>query len=220
MSANAVSPEAIDALLPQTQCTRCGYRGCKPYAEAIAVGEAALNQCPPGAEIVIDRLAALLGQPALPLNPAHGVAGPPLVALIDEARCIGCTLCIKACPVDAIVGSAKRMHTVIAAECTGCELCIAPCPVDCISLAPAPVSAESLRPDGTLTAAALDARAALARRRFDARSTRAERISALRAGKDEAKRAELIKKTAAQTIAEAIARAKAKRAQTGSSWDA
>jgi electron transport complex protein RnfB len=215
-----VSPEAIDALLPQTQCTRCGYSGCKPYAEAIAVGEAAINQCPPGADIVIDRLAALLGQPAQPLNPTHGVAGPPRVAIIDEARCIGCTLCIKACPVDAIVGSAKRMHTVIAAECTGCELCIAPCPVDCISLRPASVPPESLRPDGTLTAAALDARAALARRRYEARSTRAERISALRASRAEAKRAELIKKTAAQTIAEAIARAKAKRAQTGQSWDA
>lgn len=126
----------IDALLPQTQCTRCGYQGCRPYAEAIARGEAAINQCPPGGAATIAGLAALLRREALPLNPANGAEGPPLVAVIDEAACIGCVKCLPPCPVDAIIGARKQMHTVIAALCTGCELCIAPCPVDCISMVP------------------------------------------------------------------------------------
>jgi len=130
------SAEAIDALLPQTQCTRCGYQGCRPYAEAIAHGDAGINQCPPGGAATIARLAALLQRDPLPLNPANGVEGPPLVALIDEATCIGCAKCLPPCPVDAIVGARKQMHTVIAALCTGCELCIAPCPVDCIAMVP------------------------------------------------------------------------------------
>jgi len=132
-SANA---NAIDALLPQTQCTRCGYAGCKPYADAIANGEANINQCPPGGTVTINALANLLGRAPLPLNPANGVEGPALVALIDEARCIGCAKCLPPCPVDAIVGMRKRMHTVLADLCTGCELCIAPCPVDCIEMVP------------------------------------------------------------------------------------
>ena len=126
----------IDALLPQTQCTRCGYQGCRPYAEAIARGEADINQCPPGGAATIAALASLLHREPLPLNPANGVEGPPLVALIDEATCIGCAKCLPPCPVDAIVGARKQMHTVVAALCTGCELCIAPCPVDCISMVP------------------------------------------------------------------------------------
>jgi electron transport complex protein RnfB len=126
----------IDALLPQTQCTRCGYTGCKPYAEAIANGSAAINQCPPGGSATISALASLLGRDALPLNPANGVAAPPLVAQIDEDTCIGCTKCLPPCPVDAIVGARKQMHTVVAELCTGCELCIAPCPVDCIKMVP------------------------------------------------------------------------------------
>lgn len=126
--------DRIDAVLPQTQCTRCGYTGCKPYAEAIAGGEAPINQCPPGGYAGIVKLAALLGTPPLPLNPANGVEKPLALALIDESLCIGCTLCIKACPVDAILGAAKLMHTVLPDWCTGCELCIAPCPVDCISM--------------------------------------------------------------------------------------
>lgn len=130
--------ERIDAALPQTQCTRCGYQGCRPYAEAIARGEAAINQCPPGGPPVIDRLARITGQAALPLSAVHGVHGPRLVALIDESACIGCTLCIQACPTDAIVGAGKRMHTVLTADCTGCGLCLPPCPVDCIELVPAP----------------------------------------------------------------------------------
>ena len=124
----------IDAVLPQTQCTRCGYPDCAAYAQAIAAGEAGINQCPPGGAEGVARLAALTGQPVTPLNPAHGIEGPLTLAVIDEAWCIGCTLCIKACPTDAIVGSNKLMHTVVDPYCTGCELCIPVCPVDCISL--------------------------------------------------------------------------------------
>lgn len=124
----------IDAALPQTQCTRCGYPDCATYAQAIASGEAAINQCPPGGAEGVERLAAITGLDALPLSAEHGVEGPRTVAFIDEAWCIGCTLCIKACPTDAIVGSNKRMHTVIEPYCTGCELCIPVCPVDCIQL--------------------------------------------------------------------------------------
>lgn len=126
--------EKIDAQLPQTQCRRCGYSGCKPYAEAIARNDADINQCPPGGAPGIHRLAALLGREYKPLSPAHGAEMPKQVAVIDETRCIGCTLCIEACPVDAIVGTSKRMHTVVTEQCTGCELCIEPCPVDCIAM--------------------------------------------------------------------------------------
>ena len=128
--------QKIDAILPQTQCGQCTYPGCKPYATAIAAGEADINQCPPGGEEGIRKLAELLGVEPKPLNAEHGVTKPKSLAVIDENICIGCTLCIQACPVDAILGAAKHMHTVIAAECTGCELCLAPCPVDCISMEP------------------------------------------------------------------------------------
>src|SRR5579883_591682 len=141
----------IDALLPQTQCTRCGYQGCRPYAEAIARGEAEINQCPPGGGATIAALASLLGREPLPLNPANGVEGPPLVALIDEAACIGCAKCLPPCPVDAIIGARKQMHTVIAALCTGCELCIAPCPVDCISMVPRPAGSLEPTPEANRT---------------------------------------------------------------------
>ncbi len=126
----------IDALLPQTQCTRCGYPGCEPYATAIANGSAQINQCPPGGSATIRALATLLGVPILALNPLHGVEALPTVAWIDESRCIGCARCLAPCPVDAIVGAAKFTHTVISERCTGCELCLAPCPVDCIELRP------------------------------------------------------------------------------------
>ena len=126
--------ERIDAVLPQTQCGQCGFPGCRPYAEAIAAGRAEINQCPPGGAAGIRALAELLGRDPLALNPDNGVEKPPVVALIDETICIGCTKCIQACPVDAIVGAAKLMHTVIADHCTGCELCLPPCPVDCIDL--------------------------------------------------------------------------------------
>lgn len=125
--------EKINALLPQTQCGQCQYPGCRPYAEAIAQG-APINQCPPGGETTIIALSNLLGREAKPLDTAFGEHKPNLVAVIDEAACIGCTLCIQACPVDAIIGSAKQLHTVFTAACTGCELCIPPCPVDCITL--------------------------------------------------------------------------------------
>ena len=132
---------AIDDTLPQTQCTRCGYPDCRRYAEAIAAGEAPINQCPPGGDEGIARLAALTGRPVLPLNPANGAEAPRRLAVIDEAWCIGCTLCLKACPVDCIVGGPKGMHTVIEAECTGCELCLPACPVDCIAMLPVSGSA-------------------------------------------------------------------------------
>jgi len=128
--------EQIDAILPQTQCGQCTYAGCRPYAEAIAAGEADINQCPPGGQATIQSLAELLGVDSKPLNAEHGVHQEKRVAIIDEQVCIGCTLCIQACPVDAILGAAKQMHTVIEPECTGCELCIPPCPVDCISMVP------------------------------------------------------------------------------------
>lgn len=128
--------DQIDALLPQTQCAQCGFPGCRPYAEAIARDEADINQCPPGGDAGIQALAQLLGREPKPLNPDNGEEKPRVLALIDEATCIGCTLCIQACPVDAIIGAPKLMHTVIADECTGCELCLPPCPVDCIELVP------------------------------------------------------------------------------------
>jgi electron transport complex protein RnfB len=132
-----VTAEQIDAILPQTQCRKCGFSGCKPYAESIAQGQADIDQCPPGGDAGIRKLAALLGVAPKPLNPAFGVEKPRLIAKIDEASCIGCTKCLPPCPTDAILGSSKHMHTVIASECTGCELCLAPCPVNCIRMQPA-----------------------------------------------------------------------------------
>jgi electron transport complex protein RnfB len=135
--------EKIDSILPQTQCGQCGYPGCKPYATAIANGEADINQCPPGGDDGIHKLADLLGVDYKPLNEEHGVTKPKSVAIIDEKTCIGCTLCIQACPVDAILGSAKHMHTIIEKECTGCELCLPPCPVDCIEMVPIKETTEN-----------------------------------------------------------------------------
>lgn len=156
--------DRIDALLPQTQCTRCGYPTCRAYAEAIADERADIDRCPPGGAAGVAALADLLGQAAKPLDPTYGIEAPPLLAVIDEDVCIGCTKCIQACPVDAIVGAAKRMHTVIAAECTGCELCLPPCPVDCIALVS---SAE--RP---LERAQVLERAGHARQRYETRTKR------------------------------------------------
>jgi electron transport complex protein RnfB len=165
----------IDALLPQTQCTRCGYAGCKPYAAAIAGGEAQINQCPPGGSATILALAELLDRPALPLNPVHGLETPPRVAWIDESRCIGCARCLAPCPVDAILGAAKYMHTVLVDRCTGCELCLPPCPVDCIELKEGPQPPAS--------------QAALNRERFEAHRSRLLNRAAERQRELDAKKA-------------------------------
>lgn len=165
-----MSPQAIriHAALPQTQCTRCGLPDCAAYAQAIADGEAEINQCPPGGAEGIVRLAALTGRPPLPLNPANGVEGPRAVAVIDEGWCIGCTLCIDACPTDAILGSNKLMHTVIEAYCTGCELCLPVCPVDCIGM-------ENVTGTRTGWQAWSQSQAAQALERYSFRSARLQR---------------------------------------------
>jgi electron transport complex protein RnfB len=160
--------ERLNNALPQTQCTRCGYPDCQRYAEAMAQGEADVNQCPPGGTEGVARLAALTGKPAKPLNPDNGLEGPRTIAIIDEAWCIGCTLCIAACPTDAIVGANKRMHTVVEPYCTGCELCIPACPVDCISLEPVDIHLSGW-------ASWPQELADLASQRYEARSTRLQR---------------------------------------------
>lgn len=160
--------DRIEDVLPQTQCTKCGYPACRPYAEAIANGSASYNQCPPGGAEGVARIASLLGKPVIPLNPENGVERERPVAVIDESACIGCTLCIQACPVDAIIGAAKQMHTVIASLCTGCDLCVPPCPVDCIDMKP--VTAGKT---GWAAWSATEADAA--RARHDARKLRLQR---------------------------------------------
>ncbi len=162
---------SLNDALPQTQCTRCGFPDCASYARAIAEGQAAINQCPPGGQAGIARLAALTGQPVVMLNPEHGTEGPRHVAIIDEAWCIGCTLCIKACPTDAILGSNKVMHTVIEPWCTGCELCIPVCPVDCIAL-------ENVTGANSGWAAWSAEQAHTARERYNSRQQRLEREEA------------------------------------------
>ncbi len=158
---------AIDALLPQTQCTKCGYQGCRPYADAIAQGEADINQCPPAGAAGIRNLARLLGRAEKPLNPSNGIEKPRAAALIDESRCIGCLLCVKACPVDAIVGATKRMHTVLTQSCTGCELCLPPCPVDCIDMVELePLAQRGNRHAAVLATQSVEDMAAIARERF------------------------------------------------------
>ena len=176
--------DQINALLPQTQCGQCSFQGCRPYAEAIASRAADINQCPPGGDEGIRDLADLLGMSAKPLNTKFGVHKPPSVAFIIEEDCIGCIKCIAACPVDAIVGAAKFMHTVIAAECTGCELCIAPCPVDCIIMQPTPPNnTEELRAQ----------KSAQAKRRYDARCLRKENQEAEKAERAKKKKLALLK---------------------------
>jgi len=160
--------DLVEDLLPQTQCTKCGYAGCRPYAEAIADGSAGINQCPPGGIEGVARLAALTGRAVIAINPANGVERPRPVAFIDEALCIGCTLCIQACPVDAIMGASKQMHTILPSLCTGCDLCVAPCPVDCIAMLP--VTGEHTGWDAWTAQQANAARA-----RHDLRSVRLQR---------------------------------------------
>jgi electron transport complex protein RnfB len=210
------SAEQIDALLPQTQCQRCGYEGCLPYARAVASGEALINRCPPGGRQTIDRLADLTGQPALPLAADCGDEPGRRVAYIREDECIGCTKCIQACPVDAIVGAAKLMHTVISAECTGCDLCVPACPVDCIDM---PGAARDEGQPAWPPARPVDAeRAERARGRFHDRN---HRLDALRARRAQAREQRKQARTQARgdpthgrraEIQAAIARAKARRA--------
>lgn len=208
----------IDDALPQTQCQRCGYPDCASYAQAVAEGEAGIHQCPPGGTEGIARLAAITGRPALPLSREHGIEGPVTVAVIDEDWCIGCTLCIKACPTDAIAGANKRMHTVIEPYCTGCELCIPVCPVDCISL-------ENVSGERTGWAGWSPAQAALGKARYAARRERLAREAVEHDARLEAKaEAKLADLAAASAITDtqvleskravieaALARARAKR---------
>ena len=196
----------LDALLPQTQCTRCGYPACRPYAEAIAKGAADINQCPPGGQAGVDALAILLGRESKLLDPTFGLEAAPTIALIDEDVCIGCTKCIQACPVDAIVGAAKRMHTIITAECTGCELCIPPCPVDCITMV-----ATSATP---LDRADILDRAAYSKSRFKARNRRLAQKEDKRSSRRESAQrtdAPSVAPISRNAVLEAIARGKAKR---------
>ncbi len=194
--------DRIDALLPQTQCTRCGYAGCQPYADAIAAGKADIDQCPPGGAATIAALAQLLNVPPKPLNPAYGSeAEIATVAVIDESRCIGCFKCVLACPVDAIVGAAQQMHTVLAAGCSGCELCIPPCPVDCIVMAPRPAE---------LPAPA--AMAAIWRRRHRDRKARLAREQRARAAAQRRAAPSLQDRAQSIDIAAAVARSRARRA--------
>jgi len=192
--------DRIDAILPQTQCEQCGYHGCRPYAEAIARDQAPINQCPPGGLAGIEQLATLLHLPALPLNPDHGVEKPRTLARIVESDCIGCTKCIQACPVDAIIGASKLMHTVIADDCTGCELCVPACPVDCIVLLPMPVTQID-------NAHADAARAHFNRREARLQSQRLQRDAELAAHKSAADNGAVQR----NPVLEALARAKAKR---------
>jgi electron transport complex protein RnfB len=223
--------ERINRLLPQTQCGQCGYDGCKPYAVAIAEGTAEINQCPPGGERGIRRLASLLGREVLPMNPANGVAKTvPTVARIEEELCIGCLKCIQACPVDAIVGANQLMHTVITAQCTGCELCVPPCPVDCIVMEPvAPAGARLPLLEQFRREREERQFADISRQRHEARQARLQReteaAEAVRRRRREslkptAKMAEDVGASPAQDpVAAALARARAKKAATATNPD-
>jgi len=201
MPGRTASAEAIDALLPQIHCGQCGYPGCRPYADAIERGEADINQCPPGGERTLNALAELLDRPALPIDPARGRELPPQVARIDEEACIGCVKCVRVCPVDAILGAAKQMHTVIRADCTGCELCLPACPVDCISMEPAApmIAADRER----------------ARHHYRRRQQRLQREAAARL----ARRGKAGREEKQRVIAAAVARSRARKGQRGKTPD-
>ncbi len=220
--------DQLEDLLPQTQCTKCGYPSCRSYAEAMANGSAHYNQCPPGGAQGIVRLAQVLGQPLIALNPEHGVERQRPVAVIDEARCIGCTLCIQACPVDAILGAAKQMHTILPDLCTGCDLCVAPCPVDCIEMI-------DITPGKTGWDAWSEAQADAARAHHDFRGARLKRERAENDARLAAKAAEKLKVVEAEIavtledqselarkkaiITAAIERARLRKQQTASDKD-
>ena len=196
MSVNhAQLTESINALLPQTQCTKCGYDGCLPYAEAMAKGEAEINRCPPGGDAGIAKLASLLKKPLLALDPECGLHEPLKLAVIEEEHCIGCTLCIQACPVDAIVGANKKMHSVLSDWCTGCDLCVAPCPVDCITMV-------TVEPNVAWT----DQMAQTARQRYEVRQTR---IASVQTTQSDVPTPAASEKQ--EAIAAALARARARR---------
>jgi electron transport complex protein RnfB len=196
--------DQLEDLLPQTQCTKCGYPACRPYAEAIAAGAANYNQCPPGGVDGIARLAQVLGKPVIPLNPMNGVERPRPMAVIDETLCIGCTLCIQACPVDAIVGAAKQMHTVVSELCTGCDLCVAPCPVDCIAMV-------DVTPGKTGWAAWSPEQADAARERHDFRTFRLQRERAENDARLAAKAAAKLKAVEAETASSSAEKAEQER---------
>jgi electron transport complex protein RnfB len=203
--------DQIEDLLPQTQCTKCGYPACRPYAEAIARGEAGINQCPPGGMEGVARLASVTGRPVIPINPANGVERPRPVAFIDESLCIGCTLCIQACPVDAILGAAKQMHTILPSLCTGCDLCVAPCPVDCIAMIPRTDDPAS---EPTGWAAWSQEQADAARARHDFRTERLRREKEENDARLAAKALEKMRAVTAETTntAEELAEKERKRA--------
>lgn len=196
--------DQIEDLLPQTQCTKCGYPACRPYAEAIANGSAGYNQCPPGGAEGVARIAQLLGKPVIPINPANGTERPRAVAVIDESLCIGCTLCIQACPVDAIAGAAKQMHTVVAELCTGCDLCVTPCPVDCIAMV-------EITPGKTGWAAWSQQQADAARARHDFRIARLRREKEENDARLAAKAAAKLKQVEAESASSAAEQAAQER---------
>ena len=203
----------VDALLPQTQCRRCGYDACRPYAEALVRGEAAINRCPPGGEATVAALARALERPIVPLDPTCGASGPRESARIVESECIGCTVCIRACPVDAIIGARKWMHAVLESECTGCGLCVEPCPVDCIAMVPA-------RTGPATHEAWLAERAPLARRRFERRCARESAFDSAPHRREQAARLDTVDSLRTRTveqrradIAAAVARVRARKAR-------
>ena len=212
-ASRATGVDAVDALLPQTQCRRCGYDACRPYAQALGRGDADLSRCPPGGEATFAALARILGRPVRALDPACGAAGPRETAIIDESECTGCTVCIRACPVDAIIGARKWMHAVVESECTGCGLCVEPCPVDCISMVPArtgPATAQGW----------LVERAPLARRRFERRRIRESSLDAAPHRRERIGRIDAAESLRTRTveqrradIAAAVARVEARKAR-------
>ena len=216
---DAGAVDAVDALLPQTQCRRCGYDACRPYAQALVRGEADINRCPPGGEATVAALARALGRCAVALDPACGPAGLRETARVDESECIGCTVCIRACPVDAIIGARKWMHAVLESECTGCGLCVEPCPVDCISMVPA-------RTGPATTEAWLAERAPLARQRFERRHARESALDSAPHRREQAARIDAVTSLRTRTveqrradIAAAVKRARARKAQANA-WAA